>query len=199
MSIKIETQRLILRNYQESDIDDYFDYVSDPNVANRLWGEPHNKKSAMERLKLEIAKPLQFAITLKPKDKVIGSVELMNIGHPERYVGINLPPDCKEIGYLLSPKFWGQGIMPEAVAGVLFLAFNELGYDMVAIGHNKANTQSGRVQEKLGFKIVSEVTLPESRPWIDGKIYPSVRRLMTKQEYKTNPKLKNFKVKIENK
>ncbi len=200
MAYTIETERLILRNYKQSDIDDYFDYVSDPNVANRLWGEEYkDKESALERLKFEETKPLQFAITLKPSNKVIGSVELILVSEKrknEQYKGIKLDDNTKEIGYLLSPKFWGKGIMPEAVKAALKLVFDEFDDSMVTIRHNKANLQSSKVQDKVGFKIIDEINEEDHAKWIDGILYPSVRRIMTKQDYLNNHDLQNFKVKI---
>lgn len=200
MAYKIETERLILRNYKVSDIDEYYDYVSRPEVANRLWGEEYkSKESALKRLEYETTKPWQFAITLKPEDKVIGSVALELVSEKrknEQYQNIKLNKNTKEIGYLLSPKFWGKGIMPEAVKAILALAFKEFGDTMVTIRHNKANLQSAKVQDKVGFKIIDEVSDQTHGKWIDGNVYPAVRRMMKKDDYFANKNLCDFPVKI---
>lgn len=178
--MKLETERLILRNYMLSDLDDYYEYVSMQDVGPRCgWPAYTEKEKAKERLELEITKPLQFAIELKENHKVIGSVELTE-AKGERY------PDCdmtnsKEIGFLLSKDYWGCGIMPEAVKAVLKYAFEELGVEKIYISHAEKNTQSGRVQEKLGFKIIGKVK--NYRKWIDGEMTDSIMRCMTKGEW----------------
>lgn len=193
----LETERLILRNYKESDIDDYFEYISSPDVGPRICFDAYtDKTTALERLKLETAKPYQFAIVLKSENKVIGSVDLNDTKNNERYQTIDkkLMAKAKNVGFLLSPKYWGQGIMPEAVHAAVKFAFDILNLNALVCSHAEANKQSGRVQYKLGFKKVNVV--PNYRIWIDGKYTSSIERLMTKDDYLNNPDLCNFKVKI---
>lgn len=177
----LETERLILRNYKESDFEDYYEYASNPNVGPRCGWQPYDsKEKAFERLKLECQKPYQFAIVWKETNKVIGSIELMNT-KTERYPFETNFENSKEIGFLLSPAFWGKAIMPEATKEVLRFAFEKLNVPEVFISHAKANIQSGRVQDKLGFKIIGEVK--NYRTWIDGNLTDSVCRKMTKEEW----------------
>ena len=69
--MKLETKRLLLRNYKDTDLEDYWEFVSQANVGPRCgWGVYTDKQKAAERLKYEISKPLQFAIVLKEKNKV---------------------------------------------------------------------------------------------------------------------------------
>ena len=179
--VELETDRLILRNYNESDLDDYFEYISHKSVGPRIGWEPYKtKEAAFERLKYEITKPFQFAIVLKSINKVIGSIELMPCKE-ERYADLNIEEDAKEIGFMLSPAFWGQGIMPEACKSVMKFAFEKLNTPCIYIGHAKANSQSEKVQNKLGFKVVGE--LKNYRNWIDGKPTSLIKRKMTKQDW----------------
>jgi RimJ/RimL family protein N-acetyltransferase len=190
MKNSFKSKRLLMRNYLESDIDDYWDYISSEDVGPRLNFPPYKtKEDAFARLTIETQKPTQFAIVLKSDNKVVGSIELMDCNDErhrakcaERYAGIEIGENPYEIGFLLSPKYWGRGIMTEAtVLGVDF-AFNTLGASEILIGHLKANTQSGRVQDKVGFEIVNEI--PTDQIWIDGKKTTSVRRIMTKEHWK---------------
>ncbi len=179
----LETQRLILRNYTEQDIDDYFEYASHEDVGPRCGWEPRKDKiQAFERLKIETTKPHQFAIVWKETGKVIGSVELMDV-KKERYPNQIFEENDKEIGFILSPAFWGKGIMPEATKAVIQLAFELLNINTIYISHAKANLQSAKVQDKLGFKIFGEVK--NYRKWIDGNYTDSILRKMTKKEYKS--------------
>ena len=73
----IETNRLILRNFKESDIDDYFEFVSQKDVLSRVDVTPYtDKQAAREHLVHESQKPLRFAIVFKQNGKLIGNISL---------------------------------------------------------------------------------------------------------------------------
>ena len=137
-------------------------------------------------MEVEAKKGLQFAIELKDNKKVIGSIEIME-PKKERYENFDLT-NSKEIGFLLSKDYWGHGYMPEATKIVLDYIFDELGADKVYISHAEKNTNSCRVQEKVGFKIIGRVK--NYREWIDGTMTDSITRCMTKQDWQN---LKNKK------
>jgi ribosomal-protein-alanine N-acetyltransferase len=84
--------------------------------------------------------------------KVIGSLGV------ERYSEEDFPElrekQGREIGYALSKEYWGRGIMPEAVNGVLRWLFDEMNLDFVVISHYDWNRQSERVIRKCGGKPV---------------------------------------------
>jgi len=62
----LETERLILRNFIESDLEDYWEYVQMENVGPRAgWKAYTDKEKAKERLLIESTKSNQFAIVLK--------------------------------------------------------------------------------------------------------------------------------------
>lgn len=177
----LETQRLILRNYQITDLEDYWKYASNPNVGPRCGWMPYtDKQKAKDRLYVEMSKLHQFAIVFKETNQVIGSIELMNT-KTERYPNADVEPASKEIGFLLAEEFWGKGIMPEAARAVMKYAFETLNVPSIFISHAEPNTQSGRVQEKLGFKIIGR--LEAYRDWIDGKPCASIMRKMSKTDW----------------
>lgn len=179
--MQLETDRLILRNFKTTDIDDYWEYVQMPNVGPRAgWPAYTDKNKAKERLEFEAKKPLVFAIIWKEENKVIGSIELMECV-TDRYFNIKIEDNSKEIGYVLSEKYWGKGIMPEASKAIMKYAFETLGIDVIYTGHAKANTNSQRVQEKLGFKIIGEYD--NYSTWIDGTKTGFIERKMTKSEW----------------
>ena len=94
--------------------------------------------------------PFAHKSQIKENNKVIGSIGIEKYGREESlseffdYKG-------REIGFVLSKDYWGQGLMPEALKRVIEYCFNELDYDFLLCGHFDFNTQSARVQEKLGF------------------------------------------------
>lgn len=60
----------------------------------------------------------------------------------------------REIGYVLSKAYWGQGLMPEAVKAVIDWLFHEVRIDFIIVGHFDRNAQSKRVVEKCGFQYI---------------------------------------------
>ena len=170
MSNKIlETDRLILRPYLETDIDDYFEYMSQPEIGNILGFPPYrDKQTAKERLIKETTKN-NFAILYKENNKVIGHVSIFNV-KPERYKGIDIEEYSIEIGFLLSKSYWGKGIMPEALSSVVKYIFEQTQYQQIILGHRTINKQSERVQDKLGFKIIGEIVDEDNNPFIARKI-----------------------------
>ena len=180
----IKTERLILRNFKETDIDDYFEFVSQEDVLSKIDATPYSdKEKALERLISESHKPLRFAIVLKENNKVIGNISL-NEPKNERYSGIEIDEHTKELGYLLSHDYWGKGIMPEAGKALLKYAFKELGVTKIVCGTKTLNKQSARVQEKIGLKFHS---IKENyATWINGEKCGYIRTYITAQEWLNN-------------
>ena len=111
------------------------------------WKPHENKEKSLEILNHFIEGRKTFA--LEREGKVIGSLGI------EKYDEEKLPEfaekRCREIGYVLSKAFWGQGLMAEAVTEVIRYLFDELALDVIFCGHFLSNRQSARVQEKCGF------------------------------------------------
>lgn len=178
----LESNRIMLRKYKLSDIDDYFEYISKNEVAGRIGFPPYKtKQDAYERLKIEIQKPYHFAIVWKENDKVVGSIQLHE-PKPNRYESIDAGDTSYEIGFLLSPEYWGKGIMPEATALMLDFGFEVLNATTILIGHVNKNLQSAKVQDKLGFDVKGEVL--NYREWTDGTMVSLVTRAMSPEKWK---------------
>jgi ribosomal-protein-alanine N-acetyltransferase len=77
--------------------------------------------------------------------ELIGGVDLWRPGEPENR------------GFWLGRKFWGRGIMTEAVAPTTNYAFNELGFQKLVFANAVGNTRSRRIKEKTGARLV-EIT-----------------------------------------
>ena len=148
----IETERLILRAFRESDLADFYEYASVEGVGEMAgWYHHESIEESTEILDMFINEDKTFAICLKENGKVIGSLGIEKYGLEDRltefdgYYG-------REIGYVLSKDHWGRGIMPEAVKAVIDYLFNNLNLDFLTCGYYDFNTRSKRVQEKCGFK-----------------------------------------------
>ncbi len=146
---KLYTKRLILRPWKETDLDDFFEYASVDGVGQMAGWSPHkNKEESQEILDRFIERKRTFA--LEYHGKAIGSLGI------EEYDESRFPEfsdkQVREIGYVLSKEYWGQGLMPEAVSEVIRYLFEEVGLDVILCAHFLSNKRSERVQEKCGFR-----------------------------------------------
>ena len=150
--IVIETERLILRPFEQSDLDDFYEYASVEGVGEMAgWKHHENKEKSQSILDLFITEDKTFAIVLKENNKVIGSLGVEEYGM-EQVLSEFFDYQGREIGYVLSKDYWGKGLMPEAVKAVIDYLFNVQKLDFLTCGYYEFNNQSKKVQEKCGFK-----------------------------------------------
>jgi len=147
----LKTPRLVLRAWKESDLSDFYEYASEEGVGQMAGWNPHRSmEESREILSRFIQDKKVFA--LEYQGKAIGSLGV------EKYKEANYPEldalQGREIGYVLSKAYWGQGLMPEAVKAVTESLFREEKLDLVLVGHFVWNTQSQRVIEKCGFRYI---------------------------------------------
>ena len=181
MGVILETERLILRNYELSDFNDYWEMVSMKGVGPRAgWPAYTDKAKAYERLQYEVSKPLQFALIYKKNNKLIGAMEIMDV-KKERFTNDEIPDGSKEIGAIMSEKYWGMGLGTECLQKLIQYCFDVLNVPAVYTCHAKANIGSGKMQEKCGLKEYSEVE--NFKTWIDGTTTSLIKRVMTKEDY----------------
>lgn len=147
-NIFLETPRLILRPWRESDLDDFYAYASIPGVGE-MAGWPHHESIETSRIILDsfIRHKKTLALELKETGNVIGSLGL------EEMCPDPLGPEKqgREVGYVLSKAYWGRGLMTEAVSAVIRYCFHVLEYDYLTCSHFLSNIRSRRVIEKCGF------------------------------------------------
>lgn len=149
---EIQTERLLLRPFKQSDLADFYEYASVEGVGEMAgWRHHESLEKTQEILDRFIAEDKTFAVCLKTSGKVIGSLGVEKYGREEVLTEFD-GYQGREIGYVLSKEYWGKGIMPEAVNGVIAYLFNDLGFDFLTCGYYTFNVQSKRVQEKCGFK-----------------------------------------------
>jgi ribosomal-protein-alanine N-acetyltransferase len=148
----IETERLILRPFKQSDLYDFNEYASVSGVGEMAgWKHHETIEKTQEILDMFIKEDKTFAIVFKKNNKVIGSLGVEKYGLEDKLTEFN-GYYGREIGYVLSKNYWGKGIMPEAVGAVIDHLFNDLNLDFLTCGYYDFNNQSKRVQEKCGFK-----------------------------------------------
>jgi len=145
----LETSRLRLRPFRMEDASAmYENWAKDPEVTKFLtWPAYQSQQSADEILGIwtkSYIRPdfYQWAIELKELGQPIGSISVVDY---EESV------ESAEIGYCIGRKFWGQGIMPEALHAVLKFLFEEVGLNRVEARHAAENPNSGKVMVKCGM------------------------------------------------
>lgn len=148
-NVELKTERLILRPFKNDDLNDLYEYARVDGVGQMAGWNPHESiEESKDILNMFINSKSTFAIVYN--NKVIGSIGI------DKY-DTNVVPEldrykAREIGYVLSKDYWGQGIMPEAVKKVISYLFNEIKLDLLLCGYFDFNKQSKIVQEKCGFK-----------------------------------------------
>jgi len=151
--MRLETSRLVLRSWKESDIDDLIDGLNNFEVSKWLVQVPYpytleNAKNYIEFCnKNELAEnksSYQFAIELKTEKRVIGGTSL------ER---INLFHGTASGGIWINSKYHGSGYGTEAFGRRIEFAFTELNLRRLENGYLDGNQASHKMQEKLGYVI----------------------------------------------
>ena len=145
----IFTDRLILRPWSISDSSDLYEYAQSELVGPNAGWKPHkSEEESKEIINMFISNDDSYAIVLKEKNKVIGGIGLHN-----RKPDVSLEYlEQREIGYVLNPKYWGNGYVPEAVRALVKYGFEKMNLDLIWCGHYDFNNNSKRVNEKCGFK-----------------------------------------------
>ncbi len=171
----LETDRLILRNWSEDDLTDFYEYAKNPHVGPDAGWAPHRDIAVSRQiLLLFIEKDDVWAIVEKASGRVIGSLGLHKDGKRNN-------DNARVIGYVLREESWGLGYTTEAVRRVLCHAFEDLELDIVSVCHYPFNRRSRRVIEKCGFHY--EGTLRKASKIYNGNVYDDVCYSMTREDY----------------
>ena len=157
-TVRLETDRLILRRFVETDIEDVFNnWCNDPEVTKYLTWPTHSDVSVTRGFmttRLEgYAKEnfYSWAMELKETKQVIGTIAA--VGQREDVQSV-------EIGYAMGRAWWNRGYMSEALGAVVKFFFEEAGMNRVEAHHDPRNPGSGRVMQKAG--LIYEGTLRQA-------------------------------------
>ena len=182
-TVRLETDRLILRPFVPEDIGQIFDNCwSDHEVWKWTNYAPMNCLDDVKNnahmftdnwLKAyDMPNRYSWAIELKATGQVIG-----------RFFGM-YPDDriCQvELAYELGRAWWNQGFMTEAAQAVIAFFFEEVGFNRVFAYHASSNPASGEVMKKCGMKY--EGTLRQGGK-CNGGIIDAVYYANLAEEYK---------------
>lgn len=142
----LETERTLLRPFTEDDAAELFAYARDPRVGPIAGWKPHESvEESREIIRTVFSAPDTFAVLDRETGRVIGSAGFVKPHNK------NANPSSLELGYALSPAYWGRGIMPEVVEELLRCGFEDLELSEIWCTHYEENNRSRRVIEKSGF------------------------------------------------
>lgn len=155
----IETERLILREIQLSDVDGMFTLDSDPEVHKYLGNMPIAKKDQAEeyiRLLQQQYKERgigRWAVIHKETNEFMGWSGVKYLHESEQENGFF---NVYELGYRFIPKFWGKGYATESAQAWVDYMFNEAGVKSLYAAADIPNKGSVNVLQKVGFEITGE-------------------------------------------
>src|SRR3989339_150322 len=166
----LETSRLILRKMTLDDAADMFEYASDPAVSRYTLWNPHRTIKDSEEFLKGISSSYEkglienWGIALKENNKFIGTCG---------YFYWNQEFARAEIQYAMSGKYWGKGLMTEAVCRVLEFGFTEMKLNRVEARCMLDNIGSERVMQKNGmkFKGIARQAIFAKEKYFDLKVY----------------------------
>jgi len=146
LSPKLETERLILRRYRESDIDVMYEIITDLRLSkynkypNLTWDEEleciRNWIDEADTSKYE-----KWVIERKEDNAIVGNISVNSIFEKHNYCNV---------GYTIRYDYWGNGYATEALKVVSDYLLNS--YYLVECSCNELNTRSSKVMLKAGFK-----------------------------------------------
>ena len=185
----LETNRLILRKFNQNDFTDVHSYVSVPeNVVYMVWS-PNTKEQTHAFINMAISKAeenscsnYQYAAILKVSGKLIGACNLA------------LTDDEAEIGWILHRDFWKQGFGTEMGEKLLEFGFDTLHLHRILAHCDVENQASFRVMEKIGMR--REGLFIEARPAnknSTAKYSDELSYALTKDEWDTHKEIEYYK------
>ena len=178
--VKLESERLVMRSYKKSDLNDYHKLLSNKEnmyylielTTNTLEESKKSLDDAIEFNKK--GKARRFCIALKESDKLIGGIG---------YEVPTITPDGKiadPLGWFIMPEYQNKGYMTEAVKTVLEYAFLHDNCIRVATGCFKENIPTQKVMAKVGFR--QEAEKPKAM-WLDGQMRDRLEFAINRDEY----------------
>lgn len=180
-NMPLETKRLLLRPWRQSDARALYEYAKDPMVGPAAgWPVHTGVENSRQIIENVLCVPETYAVCMKEDDSPIGSIGL-KLGEA---TDMTQRSDECELGYWLGKPFWGSGIIPEAAEALLRHAFEDLGMNAVWCGYYEGNQKSCRVTQKLGFTYhhrTEHVEVP-----LLGQVRTGHAVLLTKAQWETN-------------
>jgi [ribosomal protein S5]-alanine N-acetyltransferase len=176
--VQIQTERLLLREYTETDWPAVLEYQRDPRYLRfNTWNDRTEEQvrafvqAFVDAQREQPRKRFAFAVTLKVNGQLIGNSNLRK-NRPEDRVG--------EMGYEIAPLYWGNGYATEAAHAIVELGFARFNLHRISAWCIAENTASSRVLEKLGMRLEGRLREQE---WLKGRWWDALLYAILDREY----------------
>jgi RimJ/RimL family protein N-acetyltransferase len=181
--MKLETKRLILRDYKKGDETALYKKINNWNISKWLLvvPYPYPKKKAIEWINLNLKKQkeknrtdFELAITLKPSDELIGGIG---------FCIKNKDQGIADIGYWIAEEHWRKGLVYEACCELINFGFKNFKIRKIMVPVFAENIASRGVAKKLGAKeegILRKQCLCKST----GRTHDEIIHGLLKEEWK---------------
>ena len=161
LSPRIETKRLIIRRFNESDLNAFYEILHDSRLHIFVHFPDLTMEQELAYIKecinnADVDKCVKWAIVLKDNNETIGNISVNTVNKKHNY--------C-DVGYVIRYNYWKNGYATEALNAVSNYLLDS-GYHLVECTCNELNIQSSRVMEKAGFK--KDACIPNRRLNKDG-------------------------------
>lgn len=160
MKIFAETDRLILREVLDSDLEGFYRLDADPEVHRYLGNKPiRSRKEAQHAIDIIRSQYTErgigrFAVVEKASGDFIGWSGLkFNTGDKET---IGDKRDFYDVGYRLIPRYWNKGYATESSLATLNFGFNDLQLKTIVGAAETDNIASNKVLKKIGLHFKEE-------------------------------------------
>lgn len=145
----LETKRLILRPFRETDVDDmYHNWANSDSVTKYLTWPAHTSREVTKSVvdewvsKNHELNNYQWCIEWKENRQAIGSLGIVQIEEDIQ---------AMEVGYCIGEEYWNRGILSEALKEVVKFLFERVDCNRVSAKHDVCNPNSGKVMKKAGL------------------------------------------------
>ena len=183
--VAAETERLILRDWDEADEQRFYDVMNTAAVMRHLGGTqtPEQWRAGFERIRGFTREwgHTFWIVEEKATGDILGFCGLKRVNAP----GAGNLTGTPEIGWRLRESAWGQGFAKEAAIASLDLGFGRFGYDHILAMTIPANGPSQGLMKRLGMSRRAELDFiderfgPEVNPqivfWMEASDWPSAR------------------------
>ena len=171
----LKTERLLLRKLTQGDLDDFYAWASDPEVARYVtWGAHKSSDETHEFIdrilnRYKHANLAPWAIVHRKDNRMVGL---------DGFCKWDIRHSRAELAYVLSKDYWNKGYMSEASRAIINFGFQHMNLNRNDARCRIPNTGSARVMEKCGMTfegILREVAFIKGN-FQDLKLYAIVKR-----------------------
>ena len=161
-----------LRCWQKSDLKSLVEHANNYAIAKwltNMFPYPYNKDDGKAFIESALASSPTTIFAIDINGEAVGSIGI--------FLQSDIHEKSAEIGYWLSEKYWGNGIIPRAIGDIVDYGFTT--FDIVRIYARpfSSNKNSQRTLEKAGFKLEARLknALYKDGEYIDEMIYSKLK------------------------